>query len=109
MVVRAVGVTPTLDVDSTAQGCVVSFGDVVAVGVVHLAVFLPLFYLPLGVDLLILNPGSLVLFACVVFAALGWVFLVFAFLWEDGVGKACVEGSVLDYVLEHGCEIEGFG
>lgn len=51
VVVRGVGVTPTLDVESTTHGCVVSFGDVVAMGVVHLAVFLPLFYLPLGMNL----------------------------------------------------------
>ena len=51
VVVWAVSVATILYLETTVYGCVVSFWDVVAVGVVHITVLLPLFDLPLRVNL----------------------------------------------------------
>ena len=105
----AVCVAPPLDVVFGTEGYGVPLWDVVMVGVVYLPVVFTLLNLPFWIYLWVSNPCSLIVLerptsVWVIFGSSTVVVVVVeaAFLGVDGVWEACVERSVLHYVLEHG-------
>ena len=104
VVVGVVGVAPALNVEVRAECCVVSFGDVVAVGVVDLLVLLGWFYFLFWVHLCVFQPYPLVLFGVVQdipTAGLVWV-AELSLPGDHRIGETCVEGAVMDDVLVDG-------
>ena len=101
VVIGSVGVAPALDVEAPTEWCVISFGDVVVVGVVDLPVLLGWFYFPFWVHLGVFQPCLIVLVGVV------WAVPATRLVWvtelslpgDDRVGETCVEGAVLDDVL----------